>query len=382
MDTNRKYFYFMDHVYGIGPQMVKRLLAVYDSPREAYEAGENSLTRIVGEERARNWVRLRETFDLEREYGLLGKKGITFVSQWEDAYPDKLKKIADPPPVLYVKGRLPNPRGRSIAVIGARQCSAYGREVAREIGIALGMAEIQVISGMAMGIDGIAQMGALSAGGSTFGVLGCGVDVCYPLRHRELYERMQDKGGVISAYKPGTPPKAELFPPRNRIISGLCDGVIVVEAGAKSGTMITVDMALEQGREVFCVPGRMTDRLSSGCNRLIETGAHMILSVDTLIEKLTEVCGYEAKEIPSQNKENYSTMDKIDKTMTNREKEVCDLLDIHPVSGEQIYLQLSAESMYNWTFQEVLQVLWDLVLKGIADSPVGGYYVKNRHINH
>ena len=137
-----------------------------------------------------------------------------------------------------------------------------------------------------------------------------------------------------------------------------------------------MDMALEQGREVLCVPGRITDRLSGGCNRLIEMGAHMILSVDTLIEKLTSICSYDEGEFSSSKDTNSRAIDKIDKSMTNREKEVYELLDIHPVSGEQIYLQLAAQSLYNWTFQEVLQTLWELVLSGYADNPTGGYYTK------
>lgn len=376
MDTSQKYFYFMDNVYGIGSRTVMRLLQVFDSPKEVYEAKEEVLARVLGEEQTHTWLQLKTSFDLEKEYAVLKDKGISFYHLWNEDYPEKLKEIADPPLALYVKGKLPEEYKRSVAVIGARRCSAYGREVAREIGIALGSAGIQVISGMAMGIDGIAQMGAMDAGGSTFGVLGCGVDICYPERHHELYGRMQMQGGVISSYKPGTAPKAEFFPPRNRIISGLSDAVVVVEAGEKSGTIITVDMALEQGREVLCVPGRITDRLSGGCNRLIEQGAHMILSVDTLIDKLTQICGYNKEEFADQKQAKKQGIDKIDKSMTNREKEVYELLDIHPVSGEQIYLQLAAQSLYNWTFQEVLQTLWELVLRGMAENPSGGYYSK------
>lgn len=376
MDTNQKYVYFMDHVYGIGAKNAGKLLSVFDSPAEAYTASGEQLERILGKERGMNFVKLRETFHLDAEYARLKERGISFYHLWGEGYPEKLKEIPDPPMALYVKGKLPCECAPSVAVIGARSCSAYGREVAREIGIALGLAGIQVISGMAMGIDGIAQKGALSAGGDSYAVLGCGVDICYPERHRDLYEELQEKGGVISGYLPGTLPKAELFPPRNRIISGLSDGVIVVEAGAKSGTLITVDMALEQGREVFCVPGRISDRLSGGCNRLIEAGAHMILSVDTLIEKLTEVCSLKSIKSPEQTNKEADSMDKIDKSMSIREKEVYERLDIYPVSGEQIFLSLASESLYNWTFQEVLQTLWELVLRGAAECRGGGYYMK------
>ncbi|MBQ7359716.1 MAG: DNA-processing protein DprA [Lachnospiraceae bacterium] len=387
MDTNSKYYYFMDCVKGVGPKTVKQLLSVLDGPKEAYEADFEQLAKIIGETKATEWCNLREHFDLEYEFAKLMKRGINFCCFLESDYPERLKRIPDPPLALYVKGSLPKESMRSVAVIGARRCSSYGKTVALEVGKALGMAGIQVISGMAMGIDGIAQEGAISAGGSTFGVLGCGVDICYPERHKDLYERMQNLGGVISSYKPGTMPKPEQFPPRNRIISGLSDGVVVVEAGEKSGTLITVDMALEQGREIYCVPGRITDRLSGGCNRLIDVGAHIVLSVDALLQKIQEnsslgaqFCG-EADVALGQTKiQNFDmqkcSMDKIYKSMTNREKEVLKMLDVYPVSGEQIYLQLSAQSLYNWTFPEVLQTLWELVCKGLADNVNGSLYTK------
>ena len=159
------------------------------------------------------------------------------------------------------------------AIIGARLASGYGREQARRFGRQIGARGISVISGMARGIDGIAQKAALDAGGRSYAVLGCGVDICYPEENRELYERLQQQGGVLSEYPPGMQPIAKLFPPRNRIISGLSDLVLVIEARKRSGTLITVDMALEQGREVYALPGRVSDSLSDGCNRLIRQGA-------------------------------------------------------------------------------------------------------------
>ena len=151
--------------------------------------------------------------------------------------------------------------------------TGYGREQARRFGRRIGARGISVISGMARGIDGIAQKAALDAGGRSYAVLGCGVDICYPEENRELYERLQQQGGVLSEYPPGMQPIAKLFPPRNRIISGLSDLVLVIEARKRSGTLITVDMALEQGREVYALPGRVSDSLSDGCNRLIRQGA-------------------------------------------------------------------------------------------------------------
>lgn len=206
----------------------------------------------------------------------------------DEGYPKRLKNIPGAPKALYVLGRLPEEERLSVAVVGARDCSEYGRFVAKELGAALGKNGITVISGMARGIDGISQEEALDAGGSSFGVLGCGVDICYPKENRRLYEKLRKSGGLLSEYLPGTPACANHFPPRNRIVSGLADVVVVVEARVKSGTLITVDMALEQGREVYAVPGRTTDKLSEGCNRLIRQGAGVLFSVEEFIRELLE----------------------------------------------------------------------------------------------
>ena len=201
-------------------------------------------------------------------------------------YPRRLKELPKPPEKLYVLGSLPKENVPSVAVIGARDCSEYGRYVAAHLGSILGKSGVQVVSGMARGIDGIAQEAAVDAGGCSFAVLGSGVDVCYPVGNKRLYEKLKEKGGILSEYPPGTPAIARNFPIRNRIVSGLSDAVIVVEAREKSGTLITVDMALEQGREVYAVPGRITDSLSVGCNRLLKLGAGILLDTDEFLEEL------------------------------------------------------------------------------------------------
>lgn len=201
-------------------------------------------------------------------------------------YPRRLLEIPQAPKQLYVRGKLPEEGVPSVAVIGARDCSYYGQEVAKRLGRLFGENGIQVISGMARGIDGIGQQAALQAGGSSFAVLGCGADICYPRQNQDLYDRLCKQGGVISEYEWGTPPRTGYFPPRNRIVSGLADAVIVVEARKKSGTLITVDMALEQGKEVYAVPGRLVDDLSSGCNYLIKNGAGILLDMEEFMEEL------------------------------------------------------------------------------------------------
>ena len=220
--------------------------------------------------------------DAAGEYEKMLARGIHFTVAGDTDYPEKLAQIPDAPGALYYVGRLPAADKKTIAVIGARNCTEYGKAVAKEFAAALAQADIQVISGMARGIDGIAQQAAIRAGGYSLAVFGCGVDICYPPENRSLYEELIASGGVCSEYPPGIEPRSVLFPPRNRIISGLCDGVLVIEAKERSGTLITVDMALEQGREVYAVPGRITDPLSRGCNELIRQGAGLAVSPQEL----------------------------------------------------------------------------------------------------
>lgn len=210
--------------------------------------------------------------------------GITFISFLEEGFPMRLRKIPDPPSGLYCRGRMPADSEPAAAVIGARLASGYGRAQAKRFAWRLGSCGIPVISGMARGIDGIAQAAALDAGGTSYAVLGSGADICYPKDNRALYDRLLSEGGILSEYPPGTPPEAKLFPPRNRIISGLSDLILVIEARKKSGTLITVDMALEQGREVYALPGRVSDSLSEGCNRLIRQGAGVATCPEDILE--------------------------------------------------------------------------------------------------
>ena len=214
---------------------------------------------------------------------------ISFITPFDSAYPERLKNIPNAPAGLYVMGKLPSESDITVAVIGARECSDYGRYVAERLGAFLGERGVTVVSGMARGIDGISQWAALESGGMSIGVLGCGVDICYPAKNRKLYDRLLKQGAVLSEYPTGTPPRPMNFPARNRIVSGLADAVVVIEARNKSGTLITVDMALEQGREVFVVPGRVTDGLSEGCNRLLKQGAGILLSPEELLEELWEL---------------------------------------------------------------------------------------------
>ena len=202
-------------------------------------------------------------------------------------YPARFEGLSNMPEELYVMGSLPDENAPAVAIVGARMCSRYGHNIAFTFGKKLAEHGVSVISGMALGIDGAAQEGALSGGGKTYAVLGCGVDVCYPRSNKMLYDRIPERGGILSEFPPGTQPLPYNFPLRNRLISALADVVIVVEARKKSGSLITVDYALEQGRSVYAVPGRVGDALSDGCNYLIAQGAGIAWSVEAIIEELS-----------------------------------------------------------------------------------------------
>ncbi len=372
-----KYDYWLHHLPGVGERTIRKLLNVYRKPEEIYERlvshgavkseRQQEFEGILTGKQKETLSACTKTWKLEEEYEKLAEMGIQFLTFQDPIYPQRLKEIPDPPFGLYVRGNLPKENVLSVAVIGARECSEYGRFVGQELGKALGEKGVQVISGMARGIDGISQAAALEAGGISYGVLGCGVDICYPSQNKRLYERLLTQGGILSPYVPGTMPKAPLFPPRNRIVSGLADALIVVEARQKSGTLITVDMALEQGREVYVVPGRLTDRLSDGCNRLIKQGAAILLSPEDFLAEMSDnfpdkfvLCGKKSSE--KTNIEPFS--------MSKEERRIYDSLDLTPKSVNQICTDSHAKLSY----QQVQQVLMRFCLTGAAKQPVPGFY--------
>jgi DNA processing protein len=213
-------------------------------------------------------------------------KAFPLVGRGEPGWPPLLEHLHDPPRQLYVRGD-PSVLARpAVAIVGARRCSAYGAQVARSLARDLGGADVTVVSGLAHGIDGEAHRGALAAGAPTVAVLGCGIDVDYPARHAELARRIAETGAIVSEYPPGTEPAPWRFPARNRIVAGLAQATVVVEARERSGALITADFALELGREVFAVPGEITASLSTGANRLIRQGAAPLLSADDVLEAL------------------------------------------------------------------------------------------------
>lgn len=286
--TEDFYWYWLCNIPSIGNAKIRAILNIFASAKEVYAASEKLLRLVngLGEKEINNIIESRKDTEIYKDFIAMKEIGINFVHAECSNYPQRLKKIFDAPFGIYYKGRLPKEDVPTAAIIGARNCTNYGREIATLLGYELSKQGVQIISGMARGIDSYGHIGAINSGGSTFGVLGCGPDVCYPRENINIYMDVLENGGIISEYPAGTQPLAHQFPMRNRIISGLADVVIVVEAREKSGSLITVDQALEQNKEVMVVPGRIGDRLSEGCNNLIKLGAQVITRPEDVFEEL------------------------------------------------------------------------------------------------
>lgn len=264
------------------------LLETFGSLEAAWKADSSQLRRVLGgrERTLANVIRTRESLDVDAAFEKLERAGVSVVTITDDGYPRLLKEIAAPPPVLFYKGQILETDVHAVAIVGTRRASAYGREIAIDIAKGLAQAGVTVVSGLATGIDGHAHRAALDAGGRTFAVLGSGIHDIYPREHAGLAKRVWEQGALISDNLPDAKPDRWNFPARNRIISGLSLGVVVVEAPEKSGALITVDFAADQGRDVFAVPGMTTSSTSAGCNRILRDGARLVRNAEDVLEDL------------------------------------------------------------------------------------------------
>lgn len=282
---------------------------------------------------------------------------IQYYKRDSSQYPQILNRYERMPEGLYVCGSFPDPEKRSVSIVGARSCSEYGRSEAMRFAKVLAEHGVQIISGMALGIDSAAHEGALQANGRTFAVLGSGVDVCYPATKIRLYERILQTGGIISEYPPGTPAAAYHFPARNRIISGLADAVIVIEARKKSGSLITAMYALEEGKTIYALPGRISDSLSEGTNDLICQGAIPAVSPEQILRDFGIIT------------EETSAEDEWIRCLTKEEKRIVTLLSKDPVSLDTLH-EKSGLSL-----PETGKVLTGLTLKNRIREPYPGWYI-------
>ncbi|MDE6874595.1 MAG: DNA-processing protein DprA [Lachnospiraceae bacterium] len=359
--SEKQYWYWLSKVEEAGGAARRKLFAAFGSAREIFFAKETALLRAgITEKAVRALLSEQYRRGVFEEFHKLRERDIYFITKDEQAFPGRLRELEDGPDYLFYRGELPEDDVPSVAIIGARECSSYGRGVARLFAGELAGAGIQIISGMARGVDGQAQAAALSYGKS-YAVLGCGVDICYPAENFSLYEELSAKGGILSEYPPGTAALPFHFPMRNRIISGLADGLVVVEARKKSGTLITVDYALEQGKDVFAVPGRIGEALSEGCNELLRQGASLVTGSADILEELM-------KHYPAGT--NLKKLEKNKFLLEDAEKIVYAYLRLEPRHIEELLPDVGCP------LPELMKILFSLEAKGAVYSPAGNYYAR------
>ncbi len=285
--NERKYWLGFSLVPGIGPKRLLLLVQAFGSLLAAWEIGESQL-RAAGfdGETTASLLRVRSQLDLDAELSRIERLGAHLLTPEDDDYPALLKNLPDAPLTLYVRGTLTAQDDLALAVVGTRKASGYGRDAAAYFSRQLAAQGVTIVSGLAHGIDAVAHRSALEAGGRTIAVMGCGIDRMYPPDHAELARQIAQQGALISEFPLGTKPEARNFPRRNRIISGISLGVLIVEAPEQSGAIITASLAAEQGREVFAVPGSIFNGASSGTNRLIQDGAKLVITVEDILDEL------------------------------------------------------------------------------------------------
>jgi DNA processing protein len=342
-------------VPGVGNRLFLHLIQHFGVAEKVFSASREKLLRVQGVNDC--LASLIQGYKIPREVyedlALARKHGVRIITLSDPDYPTLLRHIHDPPPVIYVYGKL-HPDSLNIAIVGSRNATSYGRTVTRRLSGDLARRGFTVVSGMARGIDSAAHIGALAAGGKTIAVLGCGLDTIYPAENKGLFHRIAESGAVISEFSFLTPPEAHNFPVRNRIISGLVLGAVIVEATHKSGSLITARLAAEQGREVFAVPGNITSFKSIGTHRLIKQGAKLVEHADDIVEELNI-----GRSIPPVAARGEPTV-----SLTPEEKKIMRELTPYPVHIDKLVRHLSLSAA------QVSSLLLRLELKGlVAQSP-------------
>lgn len=363
MNDMKRYWIGFNLVKGIGPVRLKALLRVFGDAKTAWSASAAQLQEAgLSYKLTERLLRVREDVSLERLWEGIQQQGINVLTWEDDTYPARLRDIPRSPPVLYLRGEYQVEDEWAVAIVGTRHFSSYGQQVTERIAGALARNGVTIISGLARGIDGIAHRAALEAGGRTLAVLGSGVDHIYPPDHRSLAEEVIEHGALISDYPLGTPPDGSNFPPRNRIISGLTKAVIIVEAGQRSGALITAGYAVEQGREVFAVPGNIFAPKSKGPNQLIKKGAHPLLDAQDVLELLnmTQIAEHKTarKVLPSNP----------------TEAKLFQALGLEPLHVDDI------SSRINLPVEEVTSTLALMELKGMVRKVAGMKYMAVQEI--
>lgn len=364
MVDSKKYWVGFNLVKGIGAARLRVLLQYFGDIEAAWNASPQALQAAgLGNKVIDTFLQVRLDVDLETVLQRIQSKGISVLTWEDETYPRRLKDIDQPPPVLYLRGSLLPADEWAVAIVGTRRITAYGRQVTEEIATTLARSGVTIVSGLARGVDSVAHKAALDAGGRTIAVLGSGVDVIYPNEHRLLAERMIASGALLSDYAPGTAPDGVNFPPRNRIISGLSQAVVVVEAGQKSGALITAEFAADQGRDVFAVPGNINAPQSVGCNALIQQGARPLLQARDILEALDLTMVQEHRSARS--------LLPADAT----EQQVLAVIGQQPLHIDDIRTQISLP------MEQVTAALAMMELKGMVRAVGGMRYVAVREIS-
>lgn len=370
------YKYWIGSIPNIRTNKIEAIIEYFGSPEEAYYSSNQDIEVMIKSciekgikfnDRDFEVILASRDIDLlKKSYEHIIEHKVEFVTMLDQSYPEKLINIYDPPFMIYYKGK-PLPKDKKIiSIVGARECSIYGKETAKYLAGVLARENIIIVSGLARGIDSYAHMGAISQNGCTYGIMGCGIDICYPVENINLYMDMQTNGGIISEYGPGVRPLAYHFPMRNRIISALSDGILVIEAKEKSGSLITVDMGLDQGKNIYAVPGRINDKLSGGCNNLIKMGAKVVTSPQDVLEDFIDYIP--ASKIGSSQ----SGQLELIGLLHAEEQAIYDIVSLSPKHIEEL-LNLTELNLGDLT-----QHLLSLELKGLIYQPMKNYYNKKQ----
>src|SRR5713226_2885666 len=373
MPSPEVYWLALRRVHGVGPRTCRLLIDKFGSPEKIFSLSSDEIGAAgVARNAARAIVEFRNFEPLEKELCELPNLGARMIKWTDDDYPANLRQIADPRPFLFVRGTASLTDPNCIAIVGARAASDIGRRMAQRLGLELAAKGFTVVSGLARGIDGEAHQGALDAHGITIAVLGCGVDVIYPPEHRKLAEAILAGGGALISELPiGTQPLAEHFPTRNRILSGLCLGVVIVEAAEKSGSLITARMALEQDRQVFAIPGSPLTGKTRGSNRLLKEGARLVECVEDVIEELAPQFG-EAIPKSASVESNGGTAgaDSLTHNASDRESTEVQTILYYLKNADKLHVDSIIEGS-GLSAPTVLKLLLDLEMRGIVTQHPG-----------
>ena len=360
MRQEEKYEYWFANIRGLTARNKRKLREKIQSVEELYRMKDDERKKYVEEPEDESIRKSINEWDIEKEYAVLKEKEVRFLPFFHEEYPSMLNDLENPPYAIYMKGKPIRKDTLKVAIVGARKCSPYGESMAIRFAESLAENDIEIISGMARGVDGAGQRGALNVGGCSYGVLGSGVDTCYPREHIGLYEDLQERGGVLSEQPLGMSPLSRNFPARNRIISALSDVVIVIEAKEKSGSLITADIALEMGKDVYALPGPINSELSKGCNLLIRQGAGILLSPQDLLDELR-----------ISTKEDVKKKLKSKISLETEENMVYSCLDLYPKNVNQLMIETKME------IPQLVNQLVSLEMQGYIREISKNYYVKS-----